>query len=155
MKVYSKMYNANSANIAKASPPLTVTANKMTCFQIPFPSEGFMERVVVYQATGAPVAFSVEILNSRIPYPPGDYVNGAAAADKLENYRIQVPPTSALTAASGAVLTVADENFGEGFRNVDGGFTLNQRYIYLLINPTGNAGTTTWNVTLQCRTDVG
>lgn len=155
MKIYSKAYNVNYANIAKASAPLTVTANKMTCFQIPFPSEGFMERVVVYQATGTPVAFSVEILNSRIPYPPGDYTNGASPVDKLENYRIQSPATAALSALAGAVITVGDENFGDGYRNVDGGWTLNQRYVYLLINPTSNTTTTTWNVMLQARTDIG
>lgn len=154
MKIYSKAYNVNYANIAKASPPLLVPSGKMGCFKIPFPSEGFMERVVIYQATGTSVAFGAELLNSQIPYPPGIYTSGASPVDKLEQYRIQSPNTAPMTALAGAVISMGNENFGEGFRNIDGGWTLNQRYIYLLINPTSAGVDTTWNVFLQCRTDV-
>lgn len=154
MKIYSTTYNTNFASIAKAKPPLSVPSGKMVCFQIPFPSEGFLERLIVYQATGTAVDFSVELLNSQIPYPPGQYNTGTAATDALEPYRIQIP-TGPLEADAGTVMTLLDDDFGQSFRNCDGGWTLNQRYVYLVISPVGAGGTTTWNVMIQCRTDVG
>jgi hypothetical protein len=155
MKIYTRIYSAQYEHIAKAQAPLSVAAGKMVCFQIGFPSEGFMEKAVIWQASGTNAAFQVELLNSQIPYPPGVYTSNASPADVLNMYRLQIPPTAALSQTSGNVLTLTDDNFGIGWRNIDGGFTLNQRYIYLLINPQSSGVTTTWNVYLQCRTDVG
>lgn len=155
MKVYTKTYSHLFESIAKAKPSLSVATGKMVSFQIPFPSEGFMERVVVKQASGTAVGYHVELLNSKLPYPPGVYNSGAGAADALQFYRIQIPPTGPLIAASGTVMTYYDDDFALGFRNIDGGFTDNQRYIYLLIDPQSAGTTTTWDVLLQCRTDVG
>lgn len=154
-KVYSKTYNTNYANISKASAPLSVAVSTKQCFRIPFPSEGFLEKLIVYQATGTSCAFEVELLNSAIPYAPGAFANAATPADNLAPYRIQVPATGPLAAGAGGVISLSAEGFGIGFRNIDGSFTANQRYVYLLINPISAAGTTTWNVTIQCRTDVG
>jgi hypothetical protein len=97
MKVYTKTYNVNYESLAHASPPLTVPVNKKTCFAIPFPSEGLLERLVVYQEDGSDTDFSVELLNSRLPFPPGDYADAATPTDNLENYRLQLPITGPIT----------------------------------------------------------
>jgi hypothetical protein len=166
MRIYTKTYNSNYAHLAKASPPLAVPAGKMKCFEIPFPSEGFLERLIVWQVEceigpqgpqgiGGGYAFEVELLNSSLPYPPGVYDVDDMPADDLTAYRLQVPPTAALTQTECGVLSLIDDDFGIGFRNVDGGWTLNQRKVYLLIRPLNADVETNWNVTIQCRTDVG
>jgi hypothetical protein len=135
-------------------------------FAIPFPSEGFLERLVVWQESGTPVDFSVELLNSQLPYPPGVYAPTDPPADELQAYRLQVPITQPISQFAGEVLSLVDDDFGLGFRNVDGGWTLNQRLVYLVIAPDGgegpqgpqgpqDSGDTEWNVVIQCRTDVG
>jgi hypothetical protein len=169
MRIYTKTYNQHYAVISKASPPLEVPADSKVCFAIPFPSEGFLERLIVWQTYDPNMGpqgpqgpqdvvgydFEVELLNSRIPFPPGEYSTVQLAFDELTAYRIQRPPTAPLSQTAGGVLSLTDDDFGTGFRNVDGGWTLNQRLVYLVIHPIDALEPTFWNVTLQCRTDVG
>lgn len=152
--VYKKAYTNKVLGNVKGG-PLLVPNGKMTCFQIGMPYEGFLERLVVWQASGTSCAFTVELLDSQVPYPPGSYTPGAAPADNLIAYRVQNPPTAALSASAGGTVSLADDNYGMGFRNQDGNFTSPQRYLYLLINPTTPGTDTTWNVFLQARTEVG
>lgn len=166
MKIYSRTYSEHYTQIAKALPPLAVPLGKKTCFQIPFPSEGVLEAVIVSQVSTdlVPASATIELLNSALPFPPGNYDILATSADAIEHYRILTTPL-VVTPGSAAVMDEAD--FGRGFRNIDGGWTLNQRYVYLLINPDdlvgpqgpqgpqgGTSEETTWNVTLRCRTDI-
>jgi hypothetical protein len=72
-----------------------------------------------------------------------------------------------LTVPLGEAAVLDDEDYGRAFRNIDGTFTVNQRILYLVINPLSNgigpqgaqddgAGIAThWNVTIRCRTDIG
>lgn len=153
MKIYTRMYSEKYASIPKAHAPLIVTSGKKTSFAIPFPTEGILEGLVVSQvSTDVQVAAVVELLNSTIPFPPGDYGVSDAAAHKVEHYRILPTP---LSVGSGTAGVMNEEDYGRGFRNIDGGFTLNQRYIYLVINPTSAGTATNWNVSISCRTDVG
>lgn len=154
MRIYTRMFNALYASIPYCGQPLSVPASKKTCFAIGLPHEGYLERLVVAQATGTPVDFEVELLNSAIPFPAGIYDPGDAPADDLEHYRVHRPATAALTQTAGNVLTFIDDTYGPGYRNIDGTHTANQRLAYLLIKPISAGGITTWNVTLQIRTDV-
>lgn len=164
MKIYTKTYSEKYEQIAKASTYLTVAANSKTCFAVPYPSEGIMETVVFSQVStdSTRVAATLEVFNSQIPFPPGDYDVDDEAADKEEHYRI-IPPITIIADAVGAY----DATYGHGFTNIDGGWTLNQRYVYVLIIPSesstgpqgpqdeGAAVATHWNVTIKCRTDIG
>jgi hypothetical protein len=154
LKIYTTTYSTQYNNIKFAKAPLFVPNGYLTCFKIPFPSEGFLERFIMSQATGTSCDFSVEILCSTIPYPPGNYVAGTLPVDALPFYRIQVPPTAPFLGTAGNILSMDDTNFGVGFRNIDGGWTANKRFIYLVISPTTPGSDTTWNVQIQCRTDI-
>jgi hypothetical protein len=161
MKVYPRLFSNNGSPLAL--PPLIVAGSTMECFQIPFPSEGSVAKLVVWQVPaagggGTPCAFNVELLNSQIPYPlsGNPYAVGATPADLLPAYRIQMPSTGPLAQATpGAALTLDDDNVGFPFHNLDGNFANNQRFIYLLISPVGAGGQTVWNVFLLARTNVG
>lgn len=153
--IYTAAYTLKA--VAKARPPLAVAAAKKVVFALDFPAEGFLERLVVYQLPeaddgGAPVDFSVELLNSLVPYEPGEYDPAAVPADNLEPYRIQMPPTAPMTALAGDVLSLASNEYGTAWRNLDGGPSDGQRYVYLLIEPDGAIEETQWCVFLQART---
>jgi hypothetical protein len=159
-KIYRKVYSHLYGSIPKAAPPLVVVAGKKTCFAINFPPEGFLERVAIAQVPpasggGTAVAFTADILKSKIPFPPGTYNPSDAPVDKLEFYRIQMPVTASLTGASGGVITIDDDNYGLNYVNIDGTFAVPERFIYLLITPTSAATDTQWNVTLQVRVKEG
>ena len=47
------------------------------------------------------------------------------------------------------------DNQGYAYRNIDGTSTNNQRYVYVLINPTSAAGPTTWDISVTVESTVG
>lgn len=152
MKIYRAIFNDNTALIPHSNPALKVTAGKKTCFKIGFPTEGILDRFVISQRTSeVQVNATVELLCSVIPYPVGDMATGTTAADVVDHYRILTTALS-VTAGTPAELNVSD--FGQGYTNFDGSWTTNQRYAYLLINPSGAAADTHWNVTIIVRTDI-
>jgi hypothetical protein len=152
----SKIVTAIYSNVFPgANRPLIVPSGMQECFQIPFAAEAFLIRAVFSQAGGNTCAASIEILNSKYPYPPGvPQASGTGAADNLPLYRITMPPTGPLTVSAGGILTVADDNVGLGYRNLDGGQANPQQYVYVFINPTTPGSDTAWNVFLQCRKEL-
>jgi hypothetical protein len=152
-KIVSAVYTDEA--VANARPPLVVPVGKKVSVPVNFPSEGFLSRLVVRQTGGTSCGISVELLTSKVPFPPATYNTADAPADGLEPYRVQMPPTGPLTAASGVVLTLADDGYGMMFRNLDGGHTSAQRLLYVLLAPIGAVDDTTWEMFLHCRTEVG
>ena len=152
--VYTATYAGLGLSNGQDRGVLSVPAGQMTCFQIPFLDEGFLDSLTVYQVSGTAVAFSVELLTSQVPYPPGNYTSGASPVAPLEPFRVQMPPTGPLTALSGATLNLSTDEIGMSFRNLDGTINSGQRYLYLLINPTSAGGVTTWAVFLRARREA-
>jgi hypothetical protein len=154
--VYSTFFT--NSPVAKAKPPLIVPAGLMTCFQIGFPANGFITKLVAAQLAaaaggGTAVPFSIDLFTSMIPYPPGNYAASALPADILDPYRVQVPPTAPLTATAGQIITLTPDDIGTPYRNLDGSVNEEQRWLYLLINPTGAITITQWIFFLECRTE--
>lgn len=148
-KVYVRRYTDNGTPLAK--PPITVTVGMQRSVEIPFPSEGYLTRLTVKQTDGTSVGFDIELLDSMVPYPPGETVVGAAAADDVELYRI-IPQQNV---SAGNTLELINNEHGYPFHNTDGTYTANQRKIYMLIVPDGAVDDTTYEVSFTAHTDVG
>lgn len=148
-KVYVKRYSNNGA--PKSLAPVTVGAGNLRSLDIAFPPEGYITRLVVKQTGGTNVAFVLELLESGIPYPAGQVAVATAPADDIELYRI-MPQQAGL---SGVAFELEGNQPGFPYRNDDGTFTLPQRFIYLIIKPTGSVGTTTWDIAITAHTDIG
>lgn len=130
---------------------ITIAAGNLRCVKVPFLSEGFLNQVVIKQTDGGTaVAFVVEVLSSVLPFPVGEYAVGTAAVGTIELFRI-VPQQSG---AAGATIDITpDSDFGWPFRNIDGDHTNNQRFLYLVIKPTGAVDSTTWDAFLMAHSN--
>jgi len=115
------------------------------------PSEGYLTNLTIKQESGTAAAFTAELLDSVIPYPVGETASGTAAVDAVEFYRI-VPQQ---TATAGNTSQILASTQGYPYLNMDGDPTNNQRFLYLLINPTAAAGTTIWKVTVTVHNNYG
>lgn len=149
-KVYVKKYTNNAS--PKSLPSITIDSGNIRCIQVGFPSEGYLTRLVVAQTAGTSVAFNVDLLDSKIPYPPGEYPSGTLPLDNLQIY--QIISTQNIE-APGTILELINSNYGYPFHNADGTYTANQRYLYLVIYPISASTQTTWDVSLTAHTDVG
>ncbi len=148
-KVYSIKYT--DADLPKARPAITIGAGNLRSVQIPFLTEGYVTRLIIKQTGGTSVAATVDLLDSRVPYPPGEQAVAASPADDIELYQI----VSTQSVVSGQALKVIHEEYGFPFHNQDGTFTDNQRYIYLVIKPTGAATSTTWEIAITGHNEIG
>lgn len=152
----STIYTVSHTNlaVAKARPVLSIPTTKKSTFLIGMPPEAFLTRMVVYQLGGASTAFEVELFNSLLPFPVGDYNLADAAATKLEPFRVQTPPTGPLTALAGATLVLDPTAIGLAYRNLDGTQNEGIQALYLHIKPTSTPGnTTTWCAHLYARVE--
>ena len=150
----SHMYASLGGKVQDA---ISITAGNKKCVKLVVPSMGFMEKLVVSQVPsgsggGASVAFTVELLNSVLPFAEGETAVATAAAAPLEHHRIPPPVDAPLAASAGAVVSYVDPSYGIGYVNADGTYAANQNAVYLIINPTSAAGTTKWNILLSGRT---
>jgi len=145
MPVYKKLYTGAGGTPSYATANITVHSGKQNCIAVPFISQGFINKFVLKQVTiggQTSVAVTAELLDSAVPYAVGETNSGTAAADAVQLYRI-IPQQTA-TAGNVASLTDIDTN-GYAFINLDQGFTVGARFIYLLINPTSAGTDTTWS----------
>jgi len=143
MKVYERIYQDQRAG-----------AGDRTVWTLPFFYEGMIQKVVVKQASGAPVAFSIDIYNSKNVIdrstssgggdPDGDYVPDP------EMYRV----FDTMQASAGEVARFLDNN-GRGYRNMDGSQSLPDRKIYIEITIPSGSGDLGFDVCLGGWTDVG
>lgn len=149
-KVYSVKYTDN-ADLPKARAPISISGTKLRSVQVPFMTEGFITRIIIKQTSGDAAAAVVEILDSRIPFPPGEQDVAAAAADDVELYRI----VDQVAVTSGQAKVIINQEYGYPFHNQDGTYTDNQRYIYIVIKPTGASGTTVWDLAITGHSEIG
>jgi|SRR5947209_1641634 len=147
--VYVKRFTNNGS--PKSLPAITVTAGMKRSVAVGFNSQGTVSRVTVKQTGGTPCGVVVELFDSLVPFPPGEYSVAAAPADDVSLYRIMPP----MDGPAGAGIENLDHQVGYKYHNQDGGFTDNQRFIYLLIVPQGAVDMTTWDVVLAGEGSVG
>jgi len=147
-------------NVAKARDPIEITAGKKRSVAVKAPANGRVQRLIVWQQPsadggGTPVDFEVELLDSKIPFPAGEYNSADDPADLLDAYRILVPPNAPLAGSSGEAASLTSDNFGLEYRNKDGSYSDAEDFIYLLISPTSAATTTVWYATIVIHTNKG
>lgn len=134
--------------------------------QVPFPEFGFLTKVLVQQAVGTPVAFTVNVLNSNCGVTPNQGFNPATLPNGWQNRRV-VNPLAGVASQQAQGFTPA----GNPFRNMDApdpnkvgqnasglgaNYTNAMRFIYILIQPASGAGAnSTWEVAINCFTGVG
>lgn len=135
----------------KARGVLTIAIGKMLVVKVPVGcSEGWLNELVVKQASGTAVGFSVEVLDSVVPYTVGEHDYNAAAAATLDLFQV----IDKITATAGNVAKLRVAELGYSYINGDGSPTNNEPYLYLVIIP-DNAGTiTTWQATITTTKDV-
>lgn len=114
-------------------------------------SEGRVTHVYVKQASGTSVAFDVELLASKVPYPVGTPAYNAAAAQNPGVFRA-IPKPAQVT--SGNALDYW-ESHGHSFINMDQkSHTENERFLYLTIIPDNSVDASTWEATIVTVTDA-
>ena len=137
---------AIGANIKNAQPSVTIAQNMKRLVRIKFVATGRLTGLEVRQTGGTNVAFTVDLLTTKAPYPPDtDVPVGDAAAITISTYRV-IPQ---IVGTAGNPASFDDDTFGYLFRNVDGGFTDQQRYLYVLITPIDDVDPTTWDIRLE------
>lgn len=148
-KVYSIKYT--NADLPKSHPPITIGAGMMRSVRVPFLTEGYLTRIVIKQTGGANVPCTIEVLDSKLPFPEGEYSTATAALDDVELYRI----IDQQTVNAGVTLKLIHEEYGFPFHNQDGTFTDNQRCIYVVFTPTGSVQQTTWEMAITGHNEIG
>lgn len=155
--VYTAIYSNKTFGVNnRVRAPLAIANGKKMCFAIPFPAEGFLTRLSVYQVPsanggGTSTAFEVELLMSSVPFPAGQYNLTDTPAIPLETCRVQIPPTGPLTATAGNVVVLDSSDIGMSFSNFDGTQSQEVRNLYLLIKPTASVDATLWCAHIQAR----
>lgn len=131
------------------SPSVQIGAGQLTCIRVRSSSEGTLKQLIVLQTGGPAVAFTVELLASKLPFPPGLMPDTTVPAVPIQLYRVMAPMSGG--AGSAAELT-PDYQSGWPFHNVDGDYTMNERYIYMVIIPTGSVAPTKWDAAIIIET---
>lgn len=136
---------------------LSAPCGVATCWEIGFPPEAQIKRLLLKQTGGSLVNFTVEVFNSRRACQP--YSSSAGDPDGPTGPELciadpnmyRVFPVTAGTA--GTLLEISD-SVGRAFRNQDGTYTLPVRKIYVQITPEGS-GDATWDIVIGGDIDVG
>lgn len=138
-------------NIRSLRAPL----GERTVWDIGFPCEAFIQKIIVKQTGGTPSDFSLEVYNLALAARQGSQSSGGAdpegeyVADP-ELYKV----FDTQHGQAGELLKITDE-YGRAFRNQDGTYTAPVRKIYLVISVPAGAGDATWDVSIGGFTDVG
>jgi hypothetical protein len=144
-KIVSALYSDTGPTVREGSgthEAIELGDGNMICVRVPLSSEGYVKQLVVAQKTGTATAYTVELLASKIPYPVGEYANSTSPVGTIQLYRI----IRQQTLGAGEVLDLTpDTEVGYPFRNLDGTYTMNERYVYLVIKPTSNSDDSTWD----------
>lgn len=147
---YSKILSdyMQGHGVPNALPSPVIAAADLRLIRVGFPSQGRLTGVDIRQSdAGAAVAFTADILKSKLPFAVDTDLPVATVANvPISSLRI-CPQIIGLAGASG---TLASNSEGYSFRNIDGGFTNNQRFIYVLIVPAGAVAPTSWDIVLTC-----
>lgn len=158
---YTRLFsdNAFAQRIPNAQPSVAIGVTQMRTIRVKAPSEGRITDLSIKQeeTDGVQVAFEAEVLKSVVPWPliDQDFPTATAANDSVTLYRA-VPKQ---IGAAGFPIEFDEENLGYAYRNMDGNYTNNQRFIYILLAPGGvgvGAGTiTNWKISMTIESDVG
>ena len=143
---------AVAAGIPNAQPSVTIGAGKKRLVRVKFVSQGRLTDVDIVQSGGTAVAAVVDVLKSQAAFPP-DVDVPVGDSPTLPLLSLDICPT--IDVASGGHGTLQQDNQGYAFRNIDGTSTNNQRFVYVLINPTSAGGPTTWDIQLTTESTVG
>ena len=142
----------------RSSPSVHIGAAQQQAIRVKAPSEGrFTSLTIKQEETEAQVVFEAEILYSMVPYPVVnvDQPSATVPADTVALYRI----LSKQVGAAGFPIEVDEQSTGFAYRNTDGNYTNNQRFLYIVLAPGGfgvGAGAdTTWKVEATVESDVG
>lgn len=146
---------------AKAKTPITIPAGQMLTLRLHVgQSEGWVNEVAVKQVGGTNVAFTLELLDSEVPYFAGGTIVGdqstqgtaVAATSPVELYRVLDGQKSA---TAGNAVVVQSPEFGFPYINADQvSQTENRPYLYLTIVPTAAGGDTVWALSVTTTRDV-
>jgi len=132
--------------------PLGVT----TCWDIGFPPEALIKRLLVKQTGGSTANFKVTVYNSlngcSQPSSSVGDPDGAGPAKPVSSPEMYVVFEESVGTA-GDMLKISD-GYGRSFRNQDGTYTLPVRKIYVQITPEGS-GNATWDLVIGGDVDVG
>jgi hypothetical protein len=158
-KKYTKIFSdpAFQARMPKVSPSIRIGLNQLQAVRVKAPSEGRLTSLTVKQTEGeAQVVFEVEILHSLLPFPAvdQDVPTATVPGDTIALYRILAKQVG----AAGFPIEIDEESSGFAYRNTDGDYTNNQRYIYVIIAPGGfgvGAAISSWKVEVTIESDVG
>jgi hypothetical protein len=135
----------------KSKAAITIGVGLRRTLAIPCFSEGRVTHLYIKQVSGTNVAFDVELLSSKVPYPVGTPAYNAAAAQNPNGFRAIPKQTQVV---SGNALEYWD-SWGTPFVNQDqAGHTVNERFLYLTIIPVNLATSSTWEVTLVLASDA-
>lgn len=136
---------------------LSAPCGQTTCWEIGFPPEASIKRLLVKQTGGTTNDFTVTVYNSikgcsspssSVGDPDGP--SGPQTCTSSPEMYI-VFATTAGTA--GKLLEISD-SVGKAFRNQDGTYTLPVRKVYVQITPEGS-GAATWDLVIGADVDVG
>lgn len=150
-KIYERHFK-ESADTA-----IDIDAGNYRCVKVPFPYECMLGKVVVKQYPagedgGTSVPFAIDIFNSEI-VPEGE--DTAAYDSEADLYRV----CSRKTALAGATIAEFATEIGGGHgylsRNMDGTQTIPERYIYVVIRPTGAGDATKWMMAIGAVSEIG
>jgi hypothetical protein len=136
---------------------LSAPCGQTTCWQIGFPPEAQIKRLLVKQTGGSTANFTVTVYNSLAACQPNsssigdsDGPSGPAKCIASPDMYVVFPPTAG---TAGELMEISD-NFGRAFRNQDGTYTLPVKKIYVQITPVGS-GDATWDLVIGGDVDVG
>jgi len=136
---------------------LVAPCGQTTCWEIGFPPEAHIKRLLVKQTGGVTNNFSVTVYNSikacltpssSIGDPDGP--TGPLQCVSSPEMYVVFPATAG---TAGEMLEISD-SVGRSFRNQDGTYTLPVRKIYVQITPAGT-GDATWDLVIGGDIDVG
>jgi hypothetical protein len=154
-RVYTRILSdeAYAARMPSSQPAVVIAGGMKRIVRMKMGSEGRLTDLSVKQLeTEGQVPFTVEVLKSKVPFPVFDLDIPVATApnDSLTLYRV-VPP---MVGPAGFPVEFDEESLGYAYKNMDGGWTENQQFLYLLLTPTAG-GPTTWKISMTVERDIG
>lgn len=154
-RVYTRIFSdeAFAARMPSSQPAVAIGGGMKRVVRMKMGSEGRITDLSVKQVeTEDQVPFTVDVLKSKIPFPLVD-----------QDLDVALPPNDALTlyravpqmvGPAGFPAEFDEETIGYAYKNMDGTWTENQQFLYLLITPTAD-DVTTWKISMTVERDIG
>jgi len=145
MHVYKREFSVSEGNEF-----ILPAGEGSTCFEIGFPQEGKITRLIVKQADAdaSKTDFTVDLLDRQVCDVTGESELSLEAADDMTVDLAKIFPTEAATTAGGAYEYRSAE--GMSYRNREGTFTVPVRKVYLQMSVATKTATSRWEVAIAC-----